>query len=80
MNDGKSERGFFRFPDGTPAMLKRAEICDLVGYRPRTWSRHVAAGYAHGAVRVGGMARWQREVVEDWVADGCPPVRKGVRR
>ena len=78
-NDGKGARGF-RFPDGTPAMLKRAEICELVGYRLRTWSRHVAAGHAPSAVHVGGMTRWQREVVENWVADGCPPVRKGARR
>ena len=70
----------FKFPDGTPAMLKRAEICALVGYRPRTWSRHVASGQAPSGIRVGGMTRWQREIVEDWVADGCPPVRKGVRR
>ena len=76
----KCEARQFKFPDGTPAMLKRVDVCRLLGYKPRTWSRHVATGDAPSGIRIGGMARWQREVVEDWVADGCPPVRKGAQR
>ena len=37
--------------------------------------RMADAGRCPPPIRLGGLVRWSRKVVEDWIAAGCPPVR-----
>jgi predicted DNA-binding transcriptional regulator AlpA len=30
-------------------------------------------------IRIGRLVRWPIATIDAWIADGCPPVRKGVR-
>jgi len=42
-------------------------------------SRHIYrladSGKMPRPVKLGGSNRWDREVIENWIRDGCPPVR-----
>jgi len=33
------------------------------------------AGRMPAPVRLGNLVRWNREVIENWIANGCKPVR-----
>lgn len=37
--------------------------------------RMADAGRCPAPIRLGGLVRWHRKTVEDWIAAGCPPVR-----
>lgn len=37
--------------------------------------RMADAGRCPAPIRLGGLVRWNRKVVQDWIAAGCPPVR-----
>jgi prophage regulatory protein len=66
-----------------PALLNVRAVAEMICCAPRTIYRLADAGQLPQPVRVGGLVRWRRADVNDWLAAGCPVVRavaKGGRR
>jgi len=52
----------------------------MAGVAKRSWWRYVSAGKAPAPVRLGGVVRWRKSELAEWIAAGCPRVRKEVQR
>jgi excisionase family DNA binding protein len=57
----------------TGALLKIDEVAGLLGCSRRTVRRLVATGQMPAPLRIGSLIRWPKEVIETWIARGCPP-------
>ena len=54
-----------------------AEMCDCC---ERTIYRLADAGKMPFGVKVGSLRRWDLDEIEQWIRDGCKPVRSAKRR
>jgi predicted DNA-binding transcriptional regulator AlpA len=65
----------------TPALLDAKQCAALLGCSTRHWARLVDMGNAPASIRLGRCVKWDRRLLESWIADGCRPVRnsRGVR-
>ena len=63
-----------------PELLKAEEAAAMTGIGTRSWWRFVSAGAAPSPVRIGRCSRWRRRDLQTWIDNGCPSVRKEVRR
>jgi len=61
--------------DMTGDLLDVREVAAMLRCSPRTVRRLSDAGAMPPPVRLGGLVRWPRQVVTQWIADGCPRVR-----
>ena len=61
-------------------LLTAAEAAEVAGVAKRSWWRYVSSGRAPAPVRLGGAVRWRRTELAEWIAEGCPRVRKAVER
>jgi excisionase family DNA binding protein len=61
----------------TSAMLAVHGVARLLGCSTRTVYRLVDSGRMPRPVKLGALVRWPREVVESWIASGCPSQQKG---
>jgi prophage regulatory protein len=61
-------------------LLTAAEAAAMAGVAKRSWWRYVSSGKAPAPVRLGGAVRWRRSELGEWIAAGCPRVRKAVER
>ena len=71
----KTDRGKCR--DGMPVelgMLTAEEIAGLVNCSPRTVHRLADEGVIPKSVRIGGMLRWRRPDIRQWIDAGCPKI------
>lgn len=57
-------------------------VAELLGCSPRHVYRLADAGRMPRPVRLGGLVRWSRDSICEWVTAGCPKVlaKKGDRR
>lgn len=56
-----------------PALLLNVdELAGTLGVSKRTAWRLDASGRVPNAIRIGGLKRWRRDEIIDWIADGCP--------
>lgn len=63
-------------PAATPASLLDVQaVADLCQCSKRHVVRLSDAGKMPAPVRLGNLVRWNRTVIEQWIADGCPPLR-----
>ena len=67
-------------PEALRELLTAAESADMAGVAKRRWWRYVSSGRAPAPVRLGGAVRWRRSELAEWIAAGCPRVRKEVVR
>jgi predicted DNA-binding transcriptional regulator AlpA len=67
-------------PEHLRELLTAAESADMAGVAKRSWWRYVSSGKAPAPVRLGGAVRWRRSELAEWIAAGCPRVRKEVVR
>lgn len=44
----------------------------MCGMHRATWYRKHSAGLTPKDVRIGGVVRWRKGEIEDWIAAGCP--------
>jgi excisionase family DNA binding protein len=65
-------------PPSLQALLDVQAVAQLLACSPRHVYRLADAGKMPPPVRLGALVRWPRAAVEDWIAAGCPSVRKGV--
>lgn len=69
-------------PDATTdghgrAMLSVDDIAtSYLGCSTRHVNRLADSGRMPRAIKLGALIRWQRAVIEEWIAAGCPNVRK----
>ena len=61
-------------------LLTAAESADMAGVAKRSWWRYVSSGRAPAPVRLGGVVRWRRSELAEWISAGCPRCRKEVGR
>ena len=61
------------------ALLDVQAVAALLSCSTRHVYRLADAGRMPEPVKLGALVRWNREVVERWLADDCPPCRKGGR-
>jgi excisionase family DNA binding protein len=66
-------------PGTQPAMLTVHEVAGMLSCSARTVYRLCDSGRMPRPVKLGSLVRWPREVVEQWIANGCPDQRKGGR-
>ncbi len=62
------------------AMLTVHDVARMLNCSARTVYRLTDSGRMPRPVKLRALVRWPREVVEHWVAAGCPDQRKGVLR
>jgi excisionase family DNA binding protein len=58
-------------------------VAEMLGVSSRHVYRLADAGRMPRPLRLGGARRWDRSVVEQWIADGCPatsPTKRGGSR
>ena len=58
-------------------LLGKAEAARLTGISSRSIDRLVSCGKFLAPIRLGGRVLWNRQSLEAWIAQGCPP--PGVR-
>lgn len=59
------------------ALLDVNAVSDLLQCSPRHVYRMADSGRMPRPVRLGALVRWNRQVLLDWIAGGCKPVRTG---
>lgn len=58
-------------------LLTAPGVAAMLACSPRTVYRLVDAGRIPDPVRIGGMVRWPRASLEQWIANGCPVPTNG---
>lgn len=68
--------------DSEPRLIDVKAAAKRCGIAPRTLLRLADSGRAPWGLKIGGLRRWNVAELDQWIADGCPPVRgaKGGRR
>jgi excisionase family DNA binding protein len=67
--------------DDTPAtpqstaLLDVRQVAALLNCSTRTVYRLADAGRMPAPRRLGALVRWSRAEIDEWIADGCKPVR-----
>lgn len=67
MDDIQVER-----PQCSVMMLTVSELAGILNCSSRTVYRLSDRGKVPSPVRLGGLVRWPKAVIEKWMADGCP--------
>lgn len=67
-------------PERLRELLTATEAAEMTGVGKRSWWRYVSSGKAPAPVRLGGVVRWRKSELAEWIAAGCPRVRKEVQR
>jgi excisionase family DNA binding protein len=62
------------------ALLTVHDVAERLRCSDRTVRRMVDAGMMPRPVRVCALLRWRPEIVEEWIAAGCPRSPRGTRR
>lgn len=57
-----------------PRLLTVDAVAAMLDVSGRQVYRLADAGRMPRPLKVGGSVRWDRQTVERWIADGCPPV------
>ena len=62
--------------DERPPLIDVKEFAAKLSCNPKHVRRMADSGRCPPAIRLGGLRRWSRKEVDDWIADGCPVVRR----
>jgi excisionase family DNA binding protein len=57
------------------AMLDVQAVATMLSVSSRTVYRLADAGRMPSPVKLGALVRWNRAVIDDWLAAGCPAAR-----
>ncbi|MCA8994634.1 MAG: helix-turn-helix domain-containing protein [Planctomycetaceae bacterium] len=57
-------------------LLSVNRVAEMLGCSPRTVYRLSDAGKMPAPRKVATLVRWHRPEIEQWIADGCPVVRR----
>jgi excisionase family DNA binding protein len=56
--------------------LTVADVATVLGCSRKHVYTMTDAGRMPAPIRIGRLVRWDREVIQRWIQDGCPPVRR----
>lgn len=59
-----------------PVLIDVKIVAGLLGCSKRHVARMQDAGQMPPAVKLGRLSKWNRKVIEKWIEDGCPKVRR----
>ena len=62
------------FEENLPRLISRAQFAELLAVSKRTFDRLRSQGRIPEPVDLPGPPRFDREVVMDWLKQGCPPL------
>jgi excisionase family DNA binding protein len=60
-----------------PLLWNLARTAKALGVSAKTVQRMAAAGELPGSVKLGRRRLFARKSIENWIAQGCPSVRRG---
>ena len=60
-------------------MLDVAAVAKMLGVSTRHIYRMSDSGQMPRPCKLGGAVRWDRRVIESWIADGCAHVRNAAK-
>jgi excisionase family DNA binding protein len=60
---------------GSSVLLDVLAVAEMLHSSRRTVERLVARRLMPGPVKLGRLRRWNRVEVEEWIRDGCEPIR-----
>ena len=60
-------------------LLEIGKVAEMLGCSKRNVARLVDTGGMPAPLKLGGLRRWRRDELAEWIARGCKPVR-GVGR
>jgi excisionase family DNA binding protein len=63
----------------SPQMLSVDDVARMLNCSPRHVYRLADSGRMPQPLKLGALNRWPSEVIEGWIANGCPSCRKGQR-
>jgi len=63
-----------------PELLTVKDLAAWLSMGQRTIWSHADSGKIPAPCRIGGSVRWRRAVIEEWLEQGCPPVRRKASR
>jgi predicted DNA-binding transcriptional regulator AlpA len=67
-------------PAGSPSLIDVRIIAARISSSTRTVWRLRDRGILPPSVNIGSLVRWNSEVIDAWIRQGCPPHRRqGVR-
>lgn len=58
-----------------PTLIRINQVAELLGVSSRSIYRRVKAGDMPPPVKIGHLTRWRVNEIQDWCADGCPPLK-----
>jgi excisionase family DNA binding protein len=61
------------------AMLGVQDVADLLKCSRRHVYRMADAGKMPRPIKLGTLVRWRRRDLDQWLSDGCPPIRRAGR-
>jgi len=70
--EGQAETDDAHGHGGLPVMLTVDDVAGMLRCSSRSVYRLADAGRLPRPVKLGGLVRWRRETIEDWIARGCP--------
>lgn len=62
-------------PAAEKPLIDVKEFAAKLGCCPKHIRRMADSGRCPPSIQLGGLRRWNRQVVDDWIAAGCPVVR-----
>lgn len=62
-------------PAAEKPLIDVKEFAAKLGCCPKHIRRMADSGRCPPSIQLGGLHRWNRQVVDDWIAAGCPAVR-----
>lgn len=57
-------------------LLKVDEVAERLSVSRRTVYRFRDSGFMPPAIKLGGAVRWRERDIQEWIADGCPNMRR----
>jgi excisionase family DNA binding protein len=64
-------------PDqAAPMLLDARSVAHLLDCSVRHVARLTDSGKMPAPLKIGRLLRWPRRTIENWIADGCPPVER----
>ena len=59
-------------PDKDNALLDVHSVAEQLNCSPRHVRRLADSGKMPRPVKLGALVRWNQQVIEDWIREGCP--------
>jgi excisionase family DNA binding protein len=60
----------------SPALIDVRAVAKMLGCSPRHVYRLADAGKMPAPLKLGALVRWPKTAIEQWIAAGCPAVRR----